>query len=277
MGVEGWGMGRLSMMSTDLEPLKPVNLDVWARFYLGWINPTYVGTFSGPYEEHEELCSELTQNLDAINYEPDALIVANEEYMDSREFFIISNRYTDLCEDNPDPYNLDNSMDIAYCDPDYNMDGMGVAIYHIDEEYIEDNLVNNSIMYDPDGNYYDDQEGHPGIVFEEQIAYYGSSLSLGGSSFHSYTHVDYDENPEHQFILNIFDKDLRPVYNPVSDFSYHATSNSYLGYENTRISTNVIDPRQYNMHLKVHWQKCYPEDYPNCSQINLGQYCSMEE
>jgi hypothetical protein len=273
MGVDYWGMGRLSMMSTDLEPLKPVNLDVWSRFFLGWIEPTYVGTFSGPYEEHEELCSELTQNLNAINYEPDSVIVSNEEYLGAREFFIMSNRYTDLCEDNPDPYNLDNSMDLAYCDPDYNSEGMGIAIYHIDEEYIEENLVNNSIMYDPDGDYYDDQEGHPGIVFEETII--GSPI-LSSIHFYSDTYVVEPDGPS--IHIDIFDKNEGPIIMPGSGQEYYeTTSSSYLGYDNTRVAVKAIDERDYSMRVKVHWQKCYPEENPNCSQINLGQYCPMEE
>ncbi|MDD4049608.1 MAG: hypothetical protein PHX47_01225, partial [Candidatus ainarchaeum sp.] len=45
----------------------------------------------------------------------------------------------------------------------------GIAIYHVDEQYIEDNYPTNSIMWDPDGDFYDDTGGHPGIVFEENF------------------------------------------------------------------------------------------------------------
>ncbi len=156
-GGQSPGLQNLTMMMMYPDiPQKPINLDAWARYFLGWIQPTIIEEgMQGVYPVY------------SIDTNPDgAFILQDLTEMDSREFFIIENRFMQNS-----PYNQDTFLlNTAQLNWDY-LDGHfgGIAIYHVDEQYIEDNYPTNSIMWDPDGDFYDDTGGHPGIVFEQNF------------------------------------------------------------------------------------------------------------
>ena len=150
-----------TMMDFEEHPYclnKPINLDVWSRYFLGWIDPIVLTTDS-----------QKETSLRSVNDYPDAVILKNN-YMTPREFFIIENRHRNA----NDPNNLDNFM--------FNSDSTtygGFAIYHVDENKIEAHYPNNWVNWDPDGNWYDDTISHPGIMYEKN---YIGNYNEGGYS-----------------------------------------------------------------------------------------------
>jgi uncharacterized protein YodC (DUF2158 family) len=87
--------------------------------------------------------------------------------MNPREFFLVEHRYID-------GENTQDEWLFSSFPGNINTNG-GLAIYHVDENYIEDHYAGtyfNTIMYDPDGDMFDDNVSHPGIVFEHRILGY---------------------------------------------------------------------------------------------------------
>lgn len=145
---------------------KPINLDVWSRYFFGWIDPIVLTT-----DSPKEI------SLRSVNDYPDAVILKNN-YMTPREFFIIENRHRNT----NDPSNLDNCM--------FNNSSStrgGFAIYHVDENKIEFDYPNNWVNWDPDGNWYDDTITHPGILYERNYtySYVGGGYSVSDMYFNA--------------------------------------------------------------------------------------------
>lgn len=161
IGPNGSGSGPIknfTMMIFDDDYClnKPINLDVWSRYFLGWIDPIVLTT-----DSQKEI------SLRSVNDYPDAVILKNNN-MTAREFFIIENRHRNAS----DPNNLDNCMF-----SNSSSTRGGFAIYHVDENKIEAHYPNNWVNWDPDGNYFDDTISHPGIMYEKN---YISNYNGGG-------------------------------------------------------------------------------------------------
>ncbi len=131
---------------------KPVNFDAWSKFFFGWLNPTVINL--------REQANIYT--LTPFDTTDSAYILHNPDTMGDREYFLIVNRYISTIS-------LDRYL-FSLIPPLANEYG-GLDIFHVDENYIDYTylgpLAINSIMYDPDGDYYDDTISHPGIVFEQ--------------------------------------------------------------------------------------------------------------
>ncbi|MFA5746167.1 MAG: M6 family metalloprotease domain-containing protein, partial [archaeon] len=137
---------------------KPINLDVWSRYFFGWVNPIEL-----TIDSNKEI------SLRSINDYPDAVILRNSN-MGPREFFIIENRYRNTA----DPNNLDNCMFLNGS----TIRG-GFAIYHVDENKIEFDYPNNWVNWDRDNNYFD-YTTWPGIIYRENMidSTYPTNLSI---------------------------------------------------------------------------------------------------
>jgi len=172
IGPNGSGDGPIknfTMMNFEDHPYcldKPINLDVWSRYFFGWIDPIVLTT-----DSPKEI------SLRSVNDYPDAVILKNNN-MTAREFFIIENRHRNT----NDPNNLDNCM-FNYESTTYG----GFAIYHVDENKIEAHYPNNWINWDPDGNWYDDTVSHPGIMYEKNYIsnYFGGCYNTGDMYFNA--------------------------------------------------------------------------------------------
>ncbi len=154
----GTGLGGHTIMNMNSNAIqdvkKPVNFDSWSKFFFGWLTPTVINSAS------QANIYSLT-SYDTTN---SAFILHNPNTMGAKEFFIITNRYISTTS-------LDRYL-FGTIPPLFNING-GIDILHIDENYIDYTysgpLAFNSIMFDPDGDYYDDNVSHPGIVFEQNI------------------------------------------------------------------------------------------------------------
>ena len=188
---------------------KPMNLDVWSRYFLGWIEPEILTTDSNK-----------NISLRSVNDYPDAVILRNSN-MGPREFFIIENRHKNLS----DIENLDN------CVFDTVPNG-GTLIYHIDENKIEAHYPNNWVNWDPDANYFDDSSW-PGITPEINYLPGGNySTTNDRISYNNYTdsygcnYAYFDEN------------------NHVCQWRpFSMTTRSYSGNQNPLIRFQVLTPR----------------------------------
>jgi M6 family metalloprotease-like protein len=214
-GGQSPGLQNLTMMMMYPDiPQKPINLDAWARYFLGWIQPTTIEEgMQGVYPVY------------SIDTNPDgAFILQDLTEMDSREFFIIENRFMQNS-----PYNQDTFLlNTAQLNWDY-LDGHfgGIAIYHVDEQYIEDNYPTNSIMWDPDGDFYDDTGGHPGIVFEENIKFSENNWQYSlGDLYSSERNDGFGDNT-----FGHFDRYQRfyPEYNILWDYHNKAYNGNLTG------------------------------------------------
>ena len=154
----GFGLGGHTVMvlngDTTQDTKKPVNFDTWSKFFFGWITPTVINDAS-----QADIYS-----LSSYDTTDDVYLLQNTSTMGSREFYLISNRYIS-----------DTSLDrylFGIVPPTFNVHG-GLDILHVDENYIDQTYAGpiafNSVMFDPDGDYYDDNLSHPGIVFEQNI------------------------------------------------------------------------------------------------------------
>ncbi|MDD5317070.1 MAG: M6 family metalloprotease domain-containing protein, partial [Candidatus Cloacimonetes bacterium] len=217
-------MVNTTMMSTiNYAPQKPINLDVWSRYFLGWIDPITL-TVDSPKEI----------SLRSVNDYPDAVILRNDN-MGPREFFIIENRYRNL----NDPNNLDNFM--------FNSTSSlsGFLIYHVDENKIEFDYPHNWINWDRDQNYYD-YTSWPGITLKENMVYsMGVVPNIDVSDFYNNrTHYGCDS-------FKYFDETARLcpyMYQQIFDY----TTRTYSGVSNPFISVLVDSPpSQYTMTAKM--------------------------
>lgn len=215
-GPNGSGYGPINnftMMNFEDHPHcldKPINLDVWSRYFFGWIDPIVLTT-----DSPKEI------SLRSVNDYPDAVILKNNN-MTSREFFIIENRHRN--ENNPN--NLDNCM--------FNNAPLlwgGFAIYHVDENKIEAHYPNNWVNWDPDGNWFDDTISHPGIMYEQNRVFgfpeapNASDLYFNGN-INGCDYAYFDENT-HMCLTMVYD----------------STTRTYSGVVNPFIRFQAISPR----------------------------------
>ncbi|HOW29689.1 MAG TPA: M6 family metalloprotease domain-containing protein, partial [archaeon] len=219
--------------------IKPINLDVWSRYFFGWIEPEILTTDSNK-----------NISLRSVNDYPDAVILKNNNF-GTREFFIIENRYRSLT----DPNNLDKCM---FSDSTY--DTGGFAIYHVDEQYIEENYPTNSIMYDSDSNYCGDTISHPGLLYEQNyVTSCSTSINVDRTDLYFNSEINncnlsrFDEN---QYMCP------GPFWFPILDL----TTRSYTGVNNTFVRFQAISPAsQFTMNAKmlVGQETANPELFPN--------------
>ncbi|MDD3178237.1 MAG: hypothetical protein PHR26_01830 [Candidatus ainarchaeum sp.] len=215
----GMGLWNLSMMSqTDGNPNFPINFDVWSKTFFGWINPTIIGSQDAGF-----------YNLPTLDDTPIAYVLQDETKMYDREYFLVANRFMD--ESTQDKWMF------WYRDPNTPNYHGGVTIYHIDEEYIEDQYPTNSIMWDPDGLTYDDNDTHPGIVYESNYTLtYDDNPSLSDL----YTTEFDDQFGEHS---GRFDSVKRIQGQCVTD----TTSYTYNGLVDTEVAVEALDVSQHIM------------------------------
>ncbi len=221
---EGMGLVDITMMiDTGFRLYKPINLDAWSRYFLGWITPTTItANMSGVYAVHS-----IDTNSSG------AFILKDETKMGDREFFIIENRFMSTAPDNQDTWLFGGNVP----GQTENVFG-GIAIYHIDEQYIEDNYPTNSIMWEEDGLMYDDNVSHPGIVFEQNILDQNPHIVLSSQHVHIsdlYTN-EYNEifgYPD----WGTFDSTKR-LYEPY--FLWDTTSLTYNGLQNTGVVVSAL-------------------------------------
>ena len=193
---------------------KPINLDVWSRYFFGWVDPIILTT-----DSPKEI------SLRSINDYPDAVILKNDN-MTPREFFIIENRHRNTS----DPNNLDNCM-FNNASTTYG----GFAIYHVDENKIEYDYPNNYVNWDPDGNWWDDTISHPGIMVEENMR-------------NSYPYLSHPVDLYFNGIINgcdsfrFFDENKRICtnYGAIDD----STTRTYSGVANPFIRFQALSPSQ---------------------------------
>ncbi|MFA7133240.1 MAG: chitobiase/beta-hexosaminidase C-terminal domain-containing protein, partial [Bacteroidales bacterium] len=233
----------LSMMTSDCLN-KPMNLDVWSRYFLGWIEPDTLTT------ESDKII-----NLRSINDYPDAVILRNSN-MGPREFFIIENRHKNLS----DIENLDNCVFFGETHS-------GLLIYHVDENKIEAHYPNNWVNWDPDGNYFDDSSW-PGITNE--INYLpGGTYSTNGSLI-TYSNFTYNGCNFAYFDENNHICQWRP---------FSMTTRSYSGNLNPLIRFQALTgPNQQTMTAKMLvWEETTtpsstptPGNYSQTTQVTLS-------
>ncbi len=231
----GMGLTNASMMTVSRPPNKPINLDPWSKFFLGWVDAIDVNS------------------LDYSNFNipsPDnnrTIFILRNSSMNPREFFIVSNRT------------------IVSTSPDYGIlwqpgfppfgDG-GVEIYHVDEQYISEKYVINEIMCDPDGQFYSDAVSHPGIVFEKNVIFNSTSTSydLGYHSFYYNGTFTYNGTTISQSNFDAIQRLIPP------SITFDATSKSYNG-QDTNIVVQALTGPSSNMPaiLKVKPESLTPE------------------
>ena len=284
-GYETGGLGNWDMMTTNREPLKPINLSAWPRYFFGWLEPKFIGTFGPTYEEHEDLCQKTTVPLRSYSHYSDSVILSNYygDHMNDREFFLTVNRFADL----DDPGNLDNAIDPNLSSTSANPH-LGLSTWHIDEEYIEDNYLTNSIMWDPDQYIlldcyiiynrnpdYPGECGSPGLVPEDNIACASQPMLAQHVSFRTNKIITFERNNQtYYFDLSYFDKHMRlddictTVNNPVD-----AISNSYNLTWDTRTSIRALDPSGFTIRGRFNFQECYGD--PFCT-VRESVSCPLE-
>jgi len=254
-GTNNGPMPGMSMMEfqEDACLYKPINLDVWSRYFLGWINPEIL-----------TIDSNKNISLRSVNDYPDAVILKNSN-MGSREFFIIENRYRSLT----DPNNLDKCM---FINSSTNYGGM--AIYHVDENKIEAHYPNNWVNWDPDGNY-NNYTTWPGISYRENIINSTSVSIWPNDLYFDGIFTDCDS-------YRYFDENARvcPNISAVSD----STTRSYTGNLNPLIRFQALTgPNQYTMTAKmlVGEETVTPTanpvagTYPQTTQVTLSSTTSQ--
>ena len=222
----GNGLGEISMMIQDAQaaPQKPINLDAWSKYFLGWINPTTIdNSNNGNY-----IINSIDTNSDA------AYILRDITKMYPREYFIVTNRYR--TSSNQDKWLFGGPVNGQTT----NLFG-GLEILHIDEQYIQDNYMTNSVEYDSDMNTFNDTISHPGIVFEQNILEnfdYLPSLFYGDLYT---TELDAGIYPG----FGTFDSNQR--LSPVNSIYWDSTSNTYNGHVNTAIKIQALSPSGVNI------------------------------
>jgi len=202
-----YGIPNLSMMTQYIaRPMKPINLGAWPSFFLGWAQGITV------------LDQEVV-DINSIDSSPITYIVQDPDKMDSNEFFMVSNRYIG-------GNSLDRDMFGWNSGWNYSSDNIygGLEIYHIDENYIFWNAKN--LMYDPDGNYYDDTGGHSGIVFE-QNKYDAYTSPFTYADFYSYV-PSKPENETFDYVPKYYNYATRDL-----------TSKSYNGLQDTNVMVSA--------------------------------------
>lgn len=189
---------------------KPINLDVWSRYFFGWVNPIVLTT-----DSPKEI------SLRSINDYPDAVILKNAN-MTSREFFIIENRFRENVLTNLDK-GMFNNATLLYG---------GFAIYHVDENKIEYDYPNNYVNWDIDNNWFDDTISHPGLLYEQNRLF-------------SYWEIP---NPSDLYFngnvsgcdFAYFDENAHMCLTMVTD----ATTRAYSGVANPFIRFQALSPSQ---------------------------------
>ena len=219
-GVQvGEGLSEMTMMVLDQEdsnPNEPINLDAWSRYFLGWLPAIEIDSQSAG-----------TYTINSIDTTQDLYYLRDNLKMNDREFFLIENRYRNTNTEDEwlqgDNYNETNEYG-------------GIAIYHIDEDYIEDNYHGtyfNNVMYDEDDDMYDDTISHPGIVFEQRFLVDGYNQYL--DSLYT-TEIGVSCNPN--VFSGKFDNILRT--DPDCGVTGDTTSNTYNGLEDTEIVVEAL-------------------------------------
>ena len=179
---------------------KPINLDAWSRYYLGWTEPTILTTDSNKQK-----------NLRSANDYPDAVILKNGN-LNTQEFFIIENRYRQNILSNLDKCMFNNAS----------ASFSGFAIYHVDENKIGNDFLQNRVQWDSDNNYYNDNTW-PGITYEKNKV--SSLINFNIEPTDLYFNSNYSGREK-------FDENLHMV---LSDEIWDMTSRSYNGNLNTLI------------------------------------------
>ena len=217
-------MNEMTMMifsiSSPTARNKPINLDAWSRYFLGWINPIEVNTDSPKVFD-----------LRCVNYYPDVVKMRNDS-MGEREFFLVENRQRNLS----DSANLDNAMFSSASTSDG-----GLAIYHVDEAKIETDYPNNWVNWDRDGNYWDDTVSWPGIYFEENC------VTQTTTPFIYLQDMYYLKTDTSGRDFGFFDEIAR-IYSFVDD----NTSSTYTGVANSKIRLTALSgPNSFTMSTKI--------------------------
>ncbi len=217
-------MNEMTMMifstSSTTARNKPINLDAWSRYFLGWINPIEVNTDSPKVFD-----------LRCVNYYPDVVKMRNDS-MGEREFFLVENRQRNLS----DSANLDNAMFSSASTSDG-----GLAIYHVDEAKIETDYPYNWVNWDRDGNYWDDTVSWPGIYFEENC------VTQTTTPFIYLQDMYYLKTDTSGRDFGFFDEIAR-IYSFVDD----NTSSTYTGVANPKIRLTALSgPNSFTMSTKI--------------------------
>ena len=221
-GVQvGEGLSEMTMMvqdQHDSNPNEPINLDAWSRYFLGWL----------PAMEIDSQSADI-YNINSIDTTKDLYYLKDNTKMNDREFFLIENRYVNT-----------NTQDewLQGDNPNATNDYGGIAIYHIDENYIEDNYHGtyfNNVMYDEDGEMYDDTISHPGIVFEQRLLTYYEHQSL--DSLYT-TEIPDMGDCDPILYEGIFDNIER--IDPICYITKDTTSNTYNGLQDTEVIVEVL-------------------------------------
>jgi len=231
----GPGLGNLTMMAQQgWYPQRPVSLDAWSRYFLGWVTAT---------EIESDMYGNYSINRIDTNSEA-AYILRDESKMNPREYFLVTNRY--VSQSNQDKWLFLGVMPGQLV----NLNG-GLEILHVDESYIESQYPTNTVMYDVDQNMYDDTISHPGIVFEQN---YLNDLSNNVSL----AHVDLYTNEAEYYFTNppnfgTFDNIAR-IYPP--NMPVDTTSRSYNGLQDTAVKVQTLSAGGDN--VLAYLQSAYP-------------------
>jgi len=206
---------------------KPVNFDMWSKFFFGWITPTIIDS-----AEQANIYS-----LNAYDTNPEVFLLRNPETMNDREFFLVTNRYISNTS-------LDRYL-FGIIPPTVNVNG-GLDIFHVDEAYIDltysGPIAFNSIMHDPDGDYYDDVVSHPGIVFEQNVL----DVNYSPQRWHNDLYTNESAN-FHPVVHGIFDDIERILPDPPNYIIRDTTSTTYNGLVDSGIRVEALSSSGYTM------------------------------
>jgi len=179
-------------------------------------------------------CNTGMYTLNSIDINPNgAYILRDDSEMSSQEYFLVANRYRSN-------YNQDKWLFGGLVNGQtLNLYG-GLEIYHVDEQYISNNYLTNTIMYDADMNMYDDTVSHPGIVFEQNILNdFSNNVTASYGDFYTTEYNAFFNDPTWGSFDTI--ERINPPY-----CSWDTTSKAYSG-QDTGVKVQALSASGYNV------------------------------
>ena len=141
-------IGRWGLMDQGFDNesgVVPAQPCIWSKVFLGWVEPYQVRSKGEDLEVAAWALKSGSVEAVKINVTPS-------------EYFLIENRQRDVNGDDAVVETVEEGVTVAVDEYDWGIPGSGLLIWHIDEEVIAANYVDNKINTDPD---------HRGVDLEE--------------------------------------------------------------------------------------------------------------